>query len=34
MQHTRAAERELYRAAEEEKSADKNVPEAKKQNLD
>ena len=34
MQRTRAAERELYRAAEEEKNADANAPKAKKPKLD
>ena len=34
MQRTRAAERELYRAAEDEKNADTNAPETKKHKLD
>ena len=34
IQRTRAAERELYRAAEDEKNADTNAPEAKKQKFD
>ena len=34
MQRTRAAERELYREAEEEKNANANAPKAKKPKLD